>query len=193
MSSVPVDSLLLDSTCSNGHSMRYKDGMLYITGATTPPWIAKVRASDMSFIQNKDMPGGDIFTDDFAMTGSYVFAGLESDYHSSYSGTIFRISQNDITQIYGIATGTKGGSGLTGSCYGVQEAMGYIWAIFNTTPGILTRIDPVSLQFKNYRLDYNSPNEIISDGKRLFITYWNLTPGVVQAFDPSYLIGRELP
>jgi hypothetical protein len=193
MSSIPVDSLLLDSTCSNAHSMRYKDGMLYITGATTPPWIAKVRASDMTLIQKKDMPGGDIFTDDFAMTDSYIFGGLESDYHSSYSGTIFRISQNDITQIYGIATGTKGGSGLAGNCYGVQEAIGYIWAIFNTTPGTLTRIDPVSLQFKNYRLDYNSPNEIISDGKRLFITYWNLTPGVVQAFDPSYLNGREIP
>jgi hypothetical protein len=190
-SSTPVDTLLLDTAYSFGHAMRCKDGIIYVTGSTSPPWIASIRASDLAGIQFKKFPGGKSATDDFGLSKDYAFVGVESDFSDSYSGAIFRVSLSDVTQIFTLKTGAKlGGSG---ECFGVQEAWEYIWAVFKTSPGTITRIDPVSMQFKNYRLEYNIPNEIVTDGKRLFITYWDQNPGVIQAFDPSYLEGREIP
>jgi hypothetical protein len=57
----------------------------------------------------------------------------------------------------------------------------------------LTKINPNSLKYTNYELDFNYPNEILSDGKRLLITYWESDPAIIQAFDHSYLNGREIP
>jgi hypothetical protein len=190
-SSVPVATALLDTPLINAHAMRYENGFLYVTSATFPPWAAKIRTSDMMVMQSCTNKMNGVFaTDDFGITDKYMFVGTESKASEPANGTIYRISKTDLTSVFPIATGTKSG---TGECYGVTYDGKWVWAIFNTNPGTITRIDPVSLQFTNYKLDYSSPNEIVSDGKRLFITYWAQDPGVIQAFDPSYLEGKEIP
>jgi hypothetical protein len=194
-SSTPVDTLLLDQSCRNGHAMSCANGVLYVTGVTSPAWIAKINTSDMSLLQKQDFQqGANSATDDFAITANHIFVGTETKYSEPYSGVICRVNQNDLSQIYPISTGVKGGETQgEGYCFAVTYDGTYIWAAFGSKPGTLTRIDPVSLQFKNYRLDYNTPNEIVSDGKRLLITYWEQNPGVVQSFDLKYLEGREIP
>jgi hypothetical protein len=196
MSSTPIASLNLDSAYISGHSIQISDGILYVTGVSVPPWIAKIRASDMRLIQiidSIDVSAG--YTDDFAVTDNYMFLGPECNHMSPHSGVIHRVSLNDISNIYPIHTGMKKGTNPIGSglCYGVYFDGTFVWAVFASTPGILTKINPNSLKYTNYELDFDYPNEILSDGKRLLVTYWESDPAIIQAFDPSYLNGREIP
>jgi hypothetical protein len=196
-SSVPVDIAVMDTGYTYGHSIEYSetDGMLYATNCTSSPWAAKVNPASMKIVQESHYDGA-TFTDDFGLNQDYLFAGMEAYYNSPYSGVVFRISRNNLTQMVPVNTGSKGNStNFDGQCYGVRYYGNYIWAVFASSPGTLTRIDPVSLEYKNYRLDYNTPNEIIWDGKRLLITYWGQDPGKIQAFDPSVYLtkDREIP
>ncbi|MBD3343680.1 MAG: hypothetical protein GF401_01305, partial [Chitinivibrionales bacterium] len=192
-SNTPSAEITLVPAFGRIHAMQYQDGFLWATGTATPPWILKVNTTDLSIDQEAFIDGIKP-TDDFAYTGSYVFVGLETDYTHEKSGVIYRISTADIAQMYPIYTGKKGGvnEGI-GHCYGVQYYGGYVWAVFATSPGTLTKIDPVSLEYTNYRLEYNIPNEIAWDGRRLCITYWDQDPGIIQAFALQYLEGRESP
>ena len=192
-SSTPVAIATLDGSMSLGHAIYYENGYLYLSNYGYGLWIAKMDANTMQVLDSASMTG-ESFTDDFAITQDYIFEGLEAPFSSANNGAIYRIAKNNLSQVFKINTGAKGDSiYYAGQCYGTLNALGYIWAIFASRPGTLTRIDPISLQFVNYRLEYNTPNEIISDGKRLFITYWAQDPGVIQAFDQSYLIGKEIP
>jgi len=193
-----VKTVTLPSQYTYGHAIRYANGALFATGAATPPWVVKLKASDLSFEGGQVFSEGKIATDEFAFSGRYIFIGFETTIHDQLSGAIFRIDTSDVTlPPYIIETGAKGDVNSTGDyngqCYAVQENDNYIWALFATLPGILTRIDPVSLSVQNYQLEHNIPNEIVWDGKRLFITFWGQDPGRVQAFEPSYLNGREIP
>jgi len=191
-------TVTLPSQYTYGHAIRYANGALFATGAATPPWVVKLKTSDLSFEGGQVFSEGKIATDEFAFSDRYMFIGLETTIHDQLSGAIFRIDTSDVTHPpYIIETGAKGDVNSTGDyngqCYAVQENDNYIWALFATLPGILTRIDPVSLSVQNYQLEHNIPNEISWDGKRLFITFWGQDPGRVQAFEPSYLNGREIP
>jgi hypothetical protein len=193
LSSTPVREITLAPLYYSIHAIQYRDGYLYATGTATPPWVLKINANTLSTEQEVNLDGGTP-TDDFAMTKDYLYVGLETKYDHDKSGVIYRISTNDISKIYPINTGIKGGVEQgSGKCFAVQYCLGYVWALFNSSPGTLTRIDPVSLDFKNFQLEHNSPNEISTDGRRLFITFWGQDPGRVQAFDPIYLNGREIP
>jgi hypothetical protein len=186
-SGTPVATLQMDSACVNGHAMKVLDGILYMTGASNPPWVAKVRTSDLAVVQINHLRGGVYATDDFAMTDRYMFLGTESS-NDAFAGTVYRVDAQNLSNVFEINTGVSGGS-----CFAVANAVQYVWVVFATSPGTLVRIDPSSSEFKKYRLDYDMPNEIISDGKRILITYWNQDPGRIQAFDPQYLNGREIP
>jgi hypothetical protein len=100
------------------------------------------------------------------------------------------VDKNDLHNVFPISTGPKSGDGL---CYAVAFDGTWIWAAFATSPGTITRIDPNSLTYQNYALEFSTPNEIVFDGKRLLVTYWGQNPGRIQAFDPQYLNGREIP
>ncbi|MBN1601628.1 MAG: hypothetical protein JW915_08470 [Chitinispirillaceae bacterium] len=50
----------------------------------------------------------------------------------------------------------------------------------------------MSLEYQNYALPYGSPNEILFNGKRFLITYWDHNPGIVQVFHPSWLVDLEI-
>jgi hypothetical protein len=193
MSSTPVAVLNFPQGNQLAHAIRYENGYLYVSNGSGSPWVARVNASSLEIdeIQGYD---GTAFTDDFTIHGNYLFLGIEADYTNNRSGQILRVDKNDLTSFYHFSTGIKGGpdSG-NGFNYSVQEFGGNIWTTFATSPGIITRINPVSLEYQNYSLPYNFPNEIIPDGsRRILITYWDQDPGKIQAFDPVYLIGREI-
>lgn len=193
-----VAHLDLSSEYSFGHSIRYHEDYLYLTGCDTPPWVAKVDPENMSFVEGALIPKGSCATDDFAISGRYLLVGTEAEADEEGNGIIYRFELNDLTNAPIPAnTGEKRsiGGNINGECYAVQENTSYVWAVFATYPqGTLTRIDPENpTDIQNYLLEYPYPNEIAFDGKRFFITYWNLNPGVVQTFDPSYLNGREIP
>jgi hypothetical protein len=187
-STVPVDTITLPGPYYHGHAIRCVNNDVVVMGGNNPMWIVKIKASDMTFLQGYDLPAENHVTDEFAVNGNYYFAGTEAKPSESTAGYIYRISSSNVSQVFSLQTGIT-----IGQCYGVQEALGYVWSIFSTTPGTLVRIDPVAMEFKKYRLDYNIPNEIVSDGKRLLITYWSQNPGRIQAFDPQYLNDREIP
>jgi len=186
-SGTPVATLQMDSSCVNGHAMQVLDGILYMTGANNPPWVAKVRTSDLAVVQTNHLRGGVYATDDFALTDRYMFLSTESS-GDAFAGTVYRVDAQNLNNVFEINTGVTGGS-----CFAVANALQYVWVVFATSPGTLVRIDPTSSEFKKYRLDYDMPNEIINDGKRILITYWGQNPGRIQAFDPQYLNGREIP
>lgn len=186
-SNSPVAALQMDSTCRNGHALEVRDGILYMTGAAQPPWVSKVRTSNMTVVQTKHLRGGRYATDDFGMTEKYLFLSTEST-GGDFAGIVYRVDRHDLDNVFEINTGVAGGS-----CYAVAYELGYIWAVFATLPGTITRIDPAVSEAVNYRLDYDKPNEIVSDGKRILITYWGQNPGRIQAFDPKYFEGRQVP
>lgn len=192
MSSVPVAVRNFPSENVYGHSIVYENEKLYVTNGYGTPWVARVNATSLQ-IEDIISFSGKAFTDDMAIYGNYLFLGIEADYAYEQSGQLLRVDKTDLSSYYYFDTGSKGsatnGSGYN---YGVQVFNGTIWTIFATEPGTITRINPSSLEYQNYSLPYDTPNEIISDGKRLLITYWDQNPGRVQAFDPSYLIGHEI-
>jgi hypothetical protein len=191
LSNTPVKEVFLTSLYYGIHAIQYRNGYLFATGAS-PPWVLKINANTLSVEQEANIDGRTP-SDDFALTKDYLFVGLETKYDQEKSGVIYRISTNDISKMYPINTGIKGGEDKgSGKCFAVQYCIGYVWALFSSSPGTLTRIDPVSLDFQNYQLEHNSPNEISTDGRRLFITFWDQNPGRIQAIDPLYLNGREI-
>jgi hypothetical protein len=92
-SGAPVDTIDLGTSLPNAHSMQYDGNYLYITGASIPPWVAKVRTEDMALIQaeNRNIPGIKA-TDDFAVTDKYLFIGTESPTDSIGNGVIYRVA-----------------------------------------------------------------------------------------------------
>jgi hypothetical protein len=186
MSSIPVATCNIPPEYKFGHAIQYQERTLYVSNGGNTPWIARVDAATLQIAQIKALPGS-AFTDDFAINGNYLFFGIEAGSHSDQSGKILRVDKNNLDLYYYFSTGTKGSDSTGyGACFGVQSFDGTIWAIFDTWPGTITKIDPVSLSFTNYALDKNDPNEIAYDGRRILITYWDQNPGVVQAIAPEY-------
>jgi len=192
LSSIPVAVLDFPQGNIFAHAVKYEDGKLYVSNGHGTPWVARVNASTLHIEQIQSFMGN-AFTDEFAISGSYLFLGIEADYSHEQSGKILRLDKSDFDSYYYFDTGKKG-SATTGNGYNyaVHEFNGTIWTLFSTNPGIITKINPVSLEYQNYALPYSSPNEIVFDGKRFLVTYWNRDPGIVQSFDPSYLNGHEI-
>jgi hypothetical protein len=172
---------------ADGYAMQVHDGILHMTGASNPAWVAKIRTADLTVLQTNILHGADGATDDFALTDRYLFIGTEY-FDESFKSILYRVDIKNLSNIFEISTDVTGGP-----CYAVANAGQYVWAAFATSPGTLVRIDPASSEIRKYRLDYNLPNEIISDGKRLLVTYWAQDPGRIQSFIPEYLNGREIP
>jgi hypothetical protein len=192
MSSIPVAVLNFPTENVFAHAIRYENGKLYVTNGYGTPWVARINASTLQ-IEELHSFLGMAFTDDFAISGNYLFLGIEADYSQQQSGKILRLDKSNFDAYYYFDTGKKGSATAgDGYCFAVQEFDGSIWASFATNPGIITRINPVSLEYQHYSLPYNSPNEILYDGRRLLITYWNQDPGVVQVFHPSWLNAHEI-
>lgn len=186
MSGIPVAVCNFPVENKFAHAVRYENGKLYVSNGNGLPWIARVNAVTLHIEEIHSYPGM-AFTDDFAVYGNYLFLGMEADHSHEQSGRLLRVDKNDFNSFHYFDTGKKGGNGTgDGYTYSIQEFGDLIWTVFATNPGIVCRIDPVSLEYDNYSLSYNVPNEIASDGRRLLITYWGQNPGIVQAIAPEY-------
>jgi hypothetical protein len=152
----------------NGHSLQYDGTNLYATGSSSPAWVAKIAPSDLSFSTQAFAAGDNTATDDFAIAGDFLYVGLEAT-----NGIINRVSKSDLS-LERLATG------WTSACYGVYFDGRYVWGAYSTSPGTIVRLDPTTLEVTSYILDTgeNTPNSIISDGQRIFITCW-LSPAQV--------------
>lgn len=155
------------SNAENAHSMKQKDGYLYITDvANGRAW--KVRTSDMTVLQNTDFGSG--FTDDFTLVGGNMWCGVEA-------------TTGVITIIDGVAwTSSTISTGVLASCYAVKYLGKYVYALYNTSPGTVVRIDPETKEVWKFTLQSgeNSPNEITSDGQRLILTTFQSPSKVIR-------------
>lgn len=151
-----------------GHTIRYTDGWLFATGPGKSGWIAKINPKDLSFTYRflnniKGWP-----TDDLAITNDSIFVCIENK-----QGYIYKINKKDLS-VKSFPTG------VPAECYGVYSDARYVWALFETKPGIIIKINPIRSSITKIHLNKGDdfPNEIISDNKFIYISYWVL-PGKV--------------
>ena len=156
---------------NGGHAIQYDGTNLYGTGLADPAWIVKVNTTDLTYSQASLLAGEATFTDDMAMTSDYVWCGCEAG--TLGQGLIARFKKSDLT-IERIQTG------VLGSVYAVFFDGAWLWAGVNGAPGYLVRIDPSTLDLAFLTLDSGEedPNEIFTDGQRLFLTTFT-SPGLI--------------
>lgn len=144
------------------HAIRFDGSALFVTTNDSPAQVARVTTSPFALAQRQPFFTGDnIATDDFAETGNHLYVGCETN-----NGHIFRIAKNTLT-IEKISTG------VYANIYSLFFDGRYVWAAYATAPGTLVRLDPVSLEVRRLTLSgLNVPNELASDGQRLFGTCW---------------------
>jgi hypothetical protein len=167
------------SSSSNAHSIRYDGTYLYVTDVGNQrAW--QVRPSDMSVLNTTDF-GASGFTDDFCFAGDNLYCGVETT-----SGSIYVI--NKITW-----TSSTIATGVAAECFGTFFDGKYVWAVFNTSPGTIVRIDPETKNVYKFTLSSgeNTPSEIISDGQRFFITSYINPSKVIRMSVPSLTYVRD--
>ena len=191
-STEPQATLLLDSSCIKPRTVQYKEGILYIAGnGATGTWFTRIRTSDMVILDKNEIVATGV-AEQSAITDKHFFLGLSSSGTSDQKGLIYRIENNN-AMLYDIAD-TKIGSGENRvACNALCKGIDKIFGTFSSTTGILSSIDPLALTCNNYRLDYTDPGAIISDGKRIFVTYDSQSSPIIQALYPQYLNDREIP
>lgn len=168
-----------------GHAIRYDGTNLYLTGADSPGWIAKMNPADLTYTLVTFAVGDNKPTDDLAFVGDYIWVGLEAD-----NGYILKIKKSDLS-ITRINTGIS-----ASSSYGLFFDGSYIWnCIYTTTPGTILRINPETNEIYSFQLEAGetNPNEIVSDGQRLFITCYNNPAQIIRLSIPSltYVSGQS--
>ena len=167
------------SSSSNAHSIRYDGTYLYVTDVGNQrAW--QVRPSDMTVLNTSDF-GSSGFTDDFCFAGDNLYCGVETT-----SGNIFVI--NKITW-----TSSTIATGVAAECFGTFFDGKYVWAVFNTSPGTIVRIDPETKNVYKFTLSSgeNTPSEIISDGQRFFITSYINPSKVTRLSVPALTYVRD--
>lgn len=152
---------------SNAHAIRYDGTYLYVTSVNIAR-IARIDPTTLTVLQNTLLQGGQGITDDFCFAGDYIWLGLEA-----LTGSILKVKKSDFT----FTTIT---TGLLTQCYGTYFDGWYVWAVYNTSPGTLIRVDPETHEIYKKVLETgeNISNEIVSDGQRLFVTCF-LSPAKV--------------
>lgn len=168
-----VSSTTLTTVGAVPHAIGYDGTNLYVTEQASPGKIYKINPSTMTVTASATFASGDNNpTDDISFSGDYVWIGLETS-----SGYILKIAKSDLS-ITRVNTGTASQS------YGTYFDGKYIWNMHNSTPGVLSRINPETLEIYKMSLltGENSPNEmVIADGQRYFISCY-LNPSKVIRF-----------
>jgi hypothetical protein len=135
------------------------------------------------------------FSDDIVIVGEYLYLGVEAFSGEADAGQVWVVKKSDLTQIIKLDTGKK--DHIWGLCYDLENKMVYalgsglsqttrFTASQVTGTAQLIRIDPVTLEMEITTLPAEEvyPNELLSDGKRLFIFYFA---------SPAKLIRTRLP
>jgi len=168
-------SLQATLTLNNGHAIRYDGTNLYATGTgttpgTSPGWVIRMNPADLTYVSQQFAAGDTNPTDDFALVGEHLFICLENA-----NGIMLRIQKSDLSSINRLY------NGIPRTGYGLFYDGRHIWSCYAGTPGTLVRTDPLTFEMVPYEFppgtDFGGPNEITTDGKRLFVSFWDMDGG----------------
>jgi hypothetical protein len=169
---------------NTGHAILYDGVNVYAVGQGTPCWIARITTSDMTFTDALFPTGVTTLTDDIASVGDYLFVAREAA-----AQQLIRANKTDLTTEVMRVPGIP-----SNSAFALHFDGTWIWVGLNSTPGTLVRVDPHSGQgaFHTLASGEDGANEILSDGKRLFVTFW-LSPAKVKRLVPPAMPSPGLP
>jgi hypothetical protein len=153
-----LDSSLTFTGQNSAHNIKYDGTKLYVTAASSPAWVARLSLAPgitQEDLQQLTSTDGNTITDDLAFTSNYFWVGLETA-GSNGNCNISRILKTDLTSRTLIDTG------ISNSCYAVYYDGTSIYAVFNTMPGTLIKMDPTSLASTTYQFSrgLDASNEI---------------------------------
>ncbi len=159
------------------HCARFDGSKIYITSAA---YVVRINPNGSGLpIQEEILTvSGAIFTDDMAITSTHLFLGNEVT-----TGTnLLRVNKTALSTYETITTDIRQ------SCFAAYYDGEYIWAVFNTSPGTLIRLDPVGLSQCHYIFATgNGTNEVVSDGQRLYLTTFGDDPAkVIRITKPTF-------
>jgi len=151
------------------HAIRYDGTYLYVTARSGTKKVYKIDPATLTVVVSATLTNSTT-TDDFAIAGDYLWIANESN------TTLAKVKKADLSETI-ITTGIT----ATGS-FGTFFYGSYIWACFNSHPqGTILRLNPETNEQYKFLLDtlFDQPNEIVTDGSRLFINnyYDTLSPG----------------
>ena len=145
---------------NNGHAIEYDNGYLYMTGSTDT-WVASISTSlSSATLASSTLTGYSIATDDMAVIGDYIWISLEN------TDKMLRISKNNLASRQEVKN-ERGYAMFYDGDYLYQGTS-------STTPnGKINITDPRTLFGWEMPTGKGSPNEIYSDGTRIFYTDWS--------------------
>lgn len=166
-----------------GHRISYDGQYLYATGYDnlTPftAFVARISPSDLTNTTQAFSSSEKRATDDMAMVGDNLWIGFEGDAGTS-SGVVAKVKKSDLSiTLVPIST--------TNSCFGMAFDGRYVWGCIAGTPGSLIRIEPTTNNVSTLTLDSgeNTPNELLTDGARLFVTCYLSPAKLLRITSPS--------
>lgn len=162
-----ASAYLFDSSSSlysSAHTIRFDGTNLFVTGNFDPGFIARVSTNDLSAVKYSFTNTFPYVTDDMAIVGDYIYLGSED---SGYE-FIFRVKK-DFTATTALTAQIYTGS--NNISYGTFFDGRYVWECPpGGNPGKIKRIDPNTLEVCTFITGLGAPNEVVSDGQRLFVS-----------------------
>ena len=174
-----------------GHAIIHDGGFLYATSyqVSTPTggnpannWILKLDASTMLVVERNDVSFAGVqtsFSDDMCKVGNYLYIPIEKN--TINAGNVMVMNANDLTDYSYITVPEVAAGGL---CFGVFYDGNFVYAVFNTTPGLIAKINPLTntiVATKTLDSGENATNELAFDSKgHCFITYWAVSAKVAK-------------
>jgi hypothetical protein len=168
--------LLQDPDCGKNmmqaHSCRFDGSHIYVSSAYswlhTYPAIMKVDPATLDVLDTGYLPDDSTiqqFTDDLDVgLDEWVIAGCEG---GSSPGALVRFAKSDLS----LQKAAYPGLGV--QCFGVYSDDGSAWAVFNTSPGKVLRIDPNTMAFSIFSSsEFSHLNEIWRYGGKWYCTCW---------------------
>lgn len=168
---------------NSGHAMVYDQDRLYAAGNVSPPWIAKINPTDLTFT-DAVITSGFQSSDEMISAGDHIWFGGEQP---SVLG-LLRIDKETLAVQELLWTEPL-------PVYSLFNDGRWVWVAHNATPGKLTRVDPQSGETWTHTFEsgFNDPNEIASDGERLFITTYTSPSKVKRLVPPPLTVHRSPP
>ena len=161
---------------NSGHSIESDTSKVYATGQGVPAWVASAPL-DLSAHAVATVGADTGLGDDTALVGDYVWCAVESP----SDGDVVRILKSNL------ATQYRFNLGHSDPHYGVFYDGRDVWALAASSPGTLYRINPDTFDVSLVTLasGENNPNEIATDGQRLFITCWQSPAKLIRVGIPQ--------
>ena len=150
------------------HAIAYDGTRIFVTTTSNVPTPAHQKI--YTFTASSMAIGADstvmykTMSDDMVTVGDYLFIAKENS-----DGQIYVIDKS-VSPMVKDSIQTP----FVTDCYGVFYDGGHIWATMAGSPGGLVKIDPYTMQmaYTTFPSGYDSANELVTDGTRLFVTFY---------------------